>query len=38
MTEVDDFVKVLKKWREQDSKTIMQVLQRVSQAKAFPVQ
>jgi uncharacterized protein YihD (DUF1040 family) len=35
MADVDDLVKVLKKWRDQDSKTILQVLQRITQTKAF---
>lgn len=35
MSEVDDLVKVLRKWREQDSKTILQVLQRSAQTKGL---
>jgi uncharacterized protein YihD (DUF1040 family) len=35
MTEVDDYVRVLRKWRDQDSKSILQILTRVTQAKAF---
>lgn len=35
MSDVNEYVKVLHNWREQDGKTIMQVLQRVTQAKAF---
>jgi hypothetical protein len=35
MSEVDDYVRVLRRWREQDSKSILQILQRITQAKSF---
>lgn len=36
MSDIEDLVKVLQGWRDQDSKTILQVLQRINQMKAFP--
>ena len=35
MTEVDDFVRTLRKWREQDNRSILAILQRITQAKSF---
>jgi aminoglycoside phosphotransferase family enzyme len=35
MSDCDDFMKVLKGWREEDSKAILQVLTRITQIKTF---
>jgi hypothetical protein len=35
MSEVDDYVRVLRRWREQESRAILQILQRITQAKGF---
>ena len=35
MTEIETFLKIFKQWREEDGKSIINVLMRINQAKAF---
>ncbi len=35
MSEVDDYVRILRRWREHDNGNVMHILQRITQAKSF---